>query len=330
MTNNNRLLVPVDFSQSDDKSIQFAQTLAQKNNLLIDLIHVIYSSEIPVKNNQNDSNSPGINSDLVKEGQVRIKTIMTKNISENHRGNYYLKSAPYPSVAINSHASEGKYSMIIMTKKSDDPSGIFSSSTTEQVLRRTKVPVMILDEKTDIKAIKSILVPTDGSLLSMTAIPAAIELAQIFNGRITMLYVDEVYGLLSNHFSTKSSLNVKREVIQYLLTRLREYFKSYDINTYELIESENYKEPNIKFGPEDKHTIPLRMKIVTGLSAHHEITKYAKRCSDFIVMATHGRSGLVQFIMGSNAEKVALNIEKPILTIRPESKFFAQNKKIEA
>lgn len=324
MAKNNRLLIPVDFSPSDEKSIEFASAFAQKNNLLIDFIHVLSSSvdQVDLYESNNLNRKDELSPELRKETRFRMEKSMAENIPENLRGDCYLELAPYPSVAINTHASKSEYSMIIMSKNEKDPSGIFRNSTTEQVLQRSKVPVMILDEKTIFDDIKSILVPTDGSLLSMAAIPAALNLAELFNARITLLYVNEVYGLLSNHFSTKSYGNKKQEMIRYLFTRLREFFKTQ--SGYELETDEFFRNSRIR--KSENYTIPLNLTIVTGLSAHHEITKYAKRLADFVVIATHGRSGIAQLFMGSNAEKVAQNIEKPLLTIRPDSDQFTSNR----
>ena len=52
----------------------------------------------------------------------------------------------------------------------------------------------------------------------------------------------------------------------------------------------------------------------------NKILEYAKAINaDVIVMGTHGRSGLVQMLLGSVAEEVARAAPCPVLTIRPEA-----------
>lgn len=54
-----------------------------------------------------------------------------------------------------------------------------------------------------------------------------------------------------------------------------------------------------------------------------EIIRYAKEKEiDLIVIGTHGRSGLVQVLMGSVAEKVVRKSPCPVLTVRPQGHDF--------
>ncbi|MBN2295638.1 MAG: universal stress protein [Pirellulales bacterium] len=54
-----------------------------------------------------------------------------------------------------------------------------------------------------------------------------------------------------------------------------------------------------------------------------EIVRYAREQNiNLIVMGTHGRSGLVQVLLGSTAEKVVRKAACPVLTVRPEGQQF--------
>jgi universal stress protein A len=54
-----------------------------------------------------------------------------------------------------------------------------------------------------------------------------------------------------------------------------------------------------------------------------EIIRYARKENiDMIVIGTHGRSGLIQALMGSVAEKVVRKAPCPVLTVRPEGHDF--------
>ena len=63
--------------------------------------------------------------------------------------------------------------------------------------------------------------------------------------------------------------------------------------------------------------MPHEILIRSGEAAQ-EIVKAAKELDvDLIVMATHGRTGIEHFLLGSVAERVVREAERPVLTVRP-------------
>lgn len=63
--------------------------------------------------------------------------------------------------------------------------------------------------------------------------------------------------------------------------------------------------------------VPARTALAIGTAAER-ITESAKKLKvDFIVMSTHGRTGLSHFLMGSVAERVVRTAACPVMTIRP-------------
>lgn len=70
----------------------------------------------------------------------------------------------------------------------------------------------------------------------------------------------------------------------------------------------------------DEHLIGLEFapvtKVVLG-KPFAEIVTYAREINcDLLIMATHGRSGLMHALMGSTAEKVVRKAPCPVLTVR--------------
>jgi nucleotide-binding universal stress UspA family protein len=56
-----------------------------------------------------------------------------------------------------------------------------------------------------------------------------------------------------------------------------------------------------------------------------EIVEYARYPGvDMIVMATHGRTGLMRFVLGSVAEQVIRNVHIPVMLIRPNDRAEAE------
>ena len=144
--------------------------------------------------------------------------------------------------------------------------------------------------------ISSILWPTDGSELSFKALEAAIELAQKFNADIYALQVIPPVPPLA--VSTPAAI------------------KGFDVPRYQL---ELFK------GTEDQLTqtvlekIPQEINVISEVKVGYPsdiIIEFAREKNiDLIVMATHGRTGLSRFVIGSVTEKTIRESNVPTLTI---------------
>lgn len=150
--------------------------------------------------------------------------------------------------------------------------------------------------------IKNILLPTDFSNLSLSAASYAADIAKQYNAKIHLLYVLEktppVLAIRSLDLS-------EDKIIKSLEDEAKKSLK----NTAEKVRN-SLKDENL-----DLETI-LRK----GLD-YVEINKYAEEKSvDLIVIATHGRTGLLHTLLGSVAEKVIRYAKRPVLVITPSGK----------
>ena len=70
----------------------------------------------------------------------------------------------------------------------------------------------------------------------------------------------------------------------------------------------------------DQHLVGLKFAPVTKVllgKPFLEIVRYAREITcDLLIMATHGRSGVLHALMGSTAEKVVRKAPCPVLTVR--------------
>jgi nucleotide-binding universal stress UspA family protein len=134
-----------------------------------------------------------------------------------------------------------------------------------------------------------IVVPLDGSVLAEVALPYAEELAGRLGSEVTLLYVSELTDGRHQHMGQSYLRKVAADTEQGAKTYLE--------------------------APAKK---PVRVKSVT-LSGDppEEIVRYAdSQESALIVMATHGRSGIKRWAVGSVADKVARATERPVVLIR--------------
>ncbi|MBS0209535.1 MAG: universal stress protein [Planctomycetes bacterium] len=140
---------------------------------------------------------------------------------------------------------------------------------------------------------KKILVPTDFSEMSRAAVDYAAALAREGGGELLIVTVREITPIYAtaegmycgveepNHAALKQMLNEVRP-----------------------------KDPLVR----------VRREVLDGAPADAIVALAAAEQVDLIVMATHGRTGLMHLLMGSVAEGVVRNADCPVLTLKPAVK----------
>ncbi|GAB6282068.1 MAG: universal stress protein [Ignavibacterium sp.] len=146
------------------------------------------------------------------------------------------------------------------------------------------------------KQIKNILLTTDFSKYSLSAADYAIDLAEKYNAKIFVINVIEKKPPIL----AMRTLDLSEEKIN------------------EIITSEAKEEMNSVFNElKNKTKITIEPVIKEGLD-YEEIVDYAeKNPIDLIVIATHGKTGILRTLIGSVAEKVIRYSKKPVLVITP-------------
>lgn len=147
--------------------------------------------------------------------------------------------------------------------------------------------------------IKNILLPTDFSKTSLTAAEYAVELADEYKAKLHVLNVlEKTPPILAIR-----SLDLSREKI----------IESIDADAQSHLADSIKKIKKIK-------DVEIISAIRKGID-YEEIVKYSKEKKiDIIVIATHGRTGLIHTLLGSVAEKVIRYSKIPVLVTTPASK----------
>jgi len=144
--------------------------------------------------------------------------------------------------------------------------------------------------------IKNILLPTDFSELSLTAADYAIDLAIQYGAKVHMLNILEK----TPPILTIRSLDLSEEKI----------IQSIENDAISNLESSVAK---VRKGKD----VSIQPVIRNGID-YQEIVKYSKdEKIDVIVIATHGRTGILHTLLGSVAEKVIRFAKCPVLVITP-------------
>jgi len=147
--------------------------------------------------------------------------------------------------------------------------------------------------------IKNILLPTDFSKLSLTAASYAIELASQYGAKIHLLHVIE-----------------KKPPI--LAIRAIDISEEKIMKSIEDAAKESLKKALDKIN--NQNTVEIKSILLKG-NDYEEIVNYSQQQNiDVIVIATHGRTGLLHTLVGSVAEKVIRYAKCPVLVITPTEK----------
>lgn len=147
--------------------------------------------------------------------------------------------------------------------------------------------------------LERILLPTDFSEYSASAIPYACSLADEYNAELHVLHVlekvpDSPYfgmGLVSPGFTEESQKHAED-----LMSKLL---------------------------PPDWEARERAIQVIRHGSPFVETIRYAKEAEiDLMIITTHGRTGLAHTLLGSQAERLVQKAPCPVLTVRPSGHQF--------
>jgi nucleotide-binding universal stress UspA family protein len=148
-----------------------------------------------------------------------------------------------------------------------------------------------------IMEIRHLLVPTDFSESSRRALDEAVGLAQTFGAKLTLLHVVELPSYVTDGHTPV-----------HVSTALRDDLQGH-------AQQELAKLPPGGSGA----PVEIVRRVVVGAPHQQILAAAVAERVDWIVMATHGRTGLSHLVMGSVAERVVRTAPCPVLTIRPVS-----------
>jgi len=136
---------------------------------------------------------------------------------------------------------------------------------------------------------KKIIIPVDFSDFSQYPLETAIHFAQLKKAEIVLLHILEMPSLPTRIFSSKDEDDM-REKADKLLNQL----------------IARYNGTNVEFS-----------KMIKTGKAHKSIVEAASEISAwYIMMSTHGASGLQEYLVGSNASRIIRAAKCPVISFR--------------
>ena len=300
-----RILCPVDFSDSSRHAMNHAVAIAKWYGAAVTMFHVC----APVQISAYASVASMMPSTLVGgENRNDVLDAMKKQAAEVDE-----PSSPFgveigegdAAKEIVARAAAERIDLIVMgTHGRSGFERLMLGSVTEKVLRKAGCPVLtvpprVADASTSPSAVfKRLVCAIDFSDCSMRALDYAMSLAQESNSTLTVLHVIE--PLLDRPTDDETVLAG--------LKTAKEYMAAAEDEGKALLR---------KAIPDDVHAYCRVETLQTVGKPYREILRLAAtEASDLIVLGVHGRSAADLFFFGSTAQHVVRQAACPVLTIR--------------
>lgn len=140
-----------------------------------------------------------------------------------------------------------------------------------------------------------IIVPTDGSDITSSAVATAVALAKVHGAKLYAISVKEPFP-----YSAVSEMQP---------TPPQEFFDA----------QERIAQSRLKsvMAAAEAAGVPVEAHSIEALHAWEAIIEHAKRVeADLVVMASHGRRGVQALLLGSETQKVLTHSTIPVLVVR--------------
>jgi nucleotide-binding universal stress UspA family protein len=296
-----KILLPTDFSECSNAALDHALFLAEHFDAGLDLLHVVVLHEMDPYGARGGFPDT---EDLYHRLQELASGEMRDLLGGRTTGRIEIREAQRRGVAaapaIVDYAAEEDVDLIVMGAHGRRGFRRFLlGSVAEEVVRLAPCPVLTLrgGEAAPLHQIREVLVPFDFSKHSRTALAAAARMATSYGARLHLLHVVE--PIMEPHPYVPVHYRPESFDLPQLMSRVEEDLGSI---AAELVGG----------------AVPCEIKVLEGHPAWCIAEHAEKIGADLIAMATHGRTGLSRFFLGSVTEKVVRSAHCPVLTLKVE------------
>lgn len=289
------LLVPIDFSETSARALDYAVSLAKELGSQIRLIHVV---EFPgVFTERDNPVFQTWDKQVVQRATARLDELQQKRID----GLVFAKAEVRTGCAYHEICEAARASktdlIVISTHGFTGLKHLFLGSTAERVVRHAPCSVLVVRGSQWCAAVpelkpKKILIPVDFSNHSTQALEYGKNLARQFEAEIQLLHVAPVlYPVTEEMTGDLGRLDAE-------LQERGEKFLAGLVKTF------------------SSKGISVTAQVRTGRAAT-EISESARELkSDLIVFSTHGLTGWDRVFLGSTTEEVVRYASCPVLVVR--------------
>ena len=273
-----RILVPVDFSKEAESAAKVAASIARKTGSEIFLVHML---ELPVT-----TIDPAEMNTISSEPQIIYFMKLAHQKFDKFKKLPFLEGLTVVESIQFQHAFSGiideseKNNIDLIVMGSQGASGLqemFIGSNTEKVVRRSKIPVLVIKQSVEEFDVKDIIFASDFNKESKSTFHRVIDFANLFEAKVHLLYVNTIHN-----FNTTKNIE----------SRIAKFMGDFDFDNY-------------------------TKNIYNDISIEKGILSFARDIdADLIALNTHGRSGLSQLFNGSIGQELANHALRPVVTFK--------------
>lgn len=287
-----RILVPVDFSATSNKAVDYALFLGEKYGAKITLFHAV----VVMQDDIDEEEHLNAYEDIINKQEEKRKGYMRAHADKGERLGVridsVLRRGMNPGETILQFLEEKKFDIVVMgTHGLTEMMKLWLGSVTEKVVRYSPAPVVTIHKDYQRKpSIEKVLFPIDFSEFSKKAFKKGMSIVRKFDAKPFLMFTVEeqqhpFYYLQSSEPILTSNPELKKQLLENL-QKLAGSFK--DTVVYHLAEGK----------------------------PHKKIAGYAEKSKmDLIIMASHGMSGWEHLLIGSTTERVVNVAPCPVMTI---------------
>ncbi|WP_040250925.1 universal stress protein [Psychroserpens mesophilus] len=273
-----KIIIPVDFSQHSEYALETAAALAKKHNSELIIMHMLELSESIFSASSSERNE-----------ETAFMLMVTNKKFESFLDKPYLEGISITPMIkhhkvlkeVDEVASELKADLIVMGSRGhNDYDGVLLGSNTEKVVRYSKTPLLVVKSKPKTIDFEHIVIATDFSAESASALNKAMELLGSLGKKVTLLHIN----LPNAHFQSTNEIEEK-------MSKFSTLAKHKDWKDHVVLISDYNVEEAI-LGYADKHKV------------------------DAIGMITQGRKGISHLFGGSISEDLVNHSKIPVFTFK--------------
>lgn len=289
-----RLLFPTDLSSGANLAYAHAVRLAVALDAELHVLHV----RLPYY--EDDGSEQGL---LPRVSGVGARRLRPSSVEEEH----LVPQAPPGELTVRRVIRDGESAresildyieqeeigLVVMgTQGRTGFDHFMMGSIAERVVREASCPVVTVPARASAETVDRVLAPVDFSDFSRQGLTLAKEWAALHEASLDVLHVVQ-QAVVPTVYAPELGALAMPELVERSTAGLEEFVASAP-------------------GPE----VPVKTHALPGYAASTILDFAREQRSSFIVMGTHGLTGLKRFLIGSVAERVVREAPCPVLTAR--------------
>ncbi len=298
----NQILVPLDGSELAEQVLHYISMLAKPGQVPITLLRVVEPLSYRVVAASRDITVEQVKAEMQAYSQEYLEKVATSFREQGMRVLTKVLVGAAASCIVDEGSREPGALIAMSTHGRSGVARWAFGSVTDKVIHTTINPLLIVrsSDKPPSEeeiAIKSIIVPLDGSEMAEQILPHVADLAKTLDLGVSLLRV------------TPSAGDYYR-FMDYPLPQYDDLAEQMDAEAMEYLKSQGQR-------LRSQGIFQVEERLSHGSPAI-AVTDFARETPNSLVaMTTHGRSGVGRWILGSVADRVIRHSGGPVLVIRP-------------